>query len=381
MAEQSETLTIRQVATRQDLAPWQRLPMLVLGFASLLLGLLAGEARVGWDVPLPRPELIALHGPLMVSGFLGTLIGLERAVAIGRRLLYLGPAASASGAVLLIAGGPIAVGAALFCIGALGLITATFVAYRRQPALHTLTLLLGAGAWLVGNVLWLNGSAIQQLVPWWAGFLILTIAGERLELSRLLNISTASQRLFATLVVLMLATLAALTMQLPLAREALALLLLALTIWLVRNDIARRTIHNQGLTRFMATCLLSGYAWLAVGALIGLFSDGMFAGSAYDATLHAIFLGFVFSMVFGHAPVILPSVTRLAVPYHPFFYAHWALLQLSLLLRVIALPAGIAEAYPLAAALNGIAILLFMLNTISAVVRGRLKARRELQPH
>jgi hypothetical protein len=106
----------------------------------------------------------------------------------------------------------------------------------------------------------------------------------------------------------------------------------------------------------------------------------MFAGSAYDATLHAIFLGFVFSMVFGHAPVILPSVTRLAVPYHPFFYAHWALLQLSLLLRVIALPAGMADAYPLAAALNGIAILLFMLNTISAVVRGRLKAKRELQP-
>lgn len=378
MAEQSETLTVRQSATRQDLAPWQRLPMLVLGFASLLLGLLAGEARLGWDVPLPRPELLALHGPLMVSGFLGTLIGLERAVAIGRRLFYIGPAASASGAVLLIAGGPIAAGAALFSIGALGLMASTYLAYRLQPALHTLTLLLGAGAWLVGNVFWLAGAEIYQFVPWWAGFLILTIAGERLELSRLLNISSAEQRLFALLVVLMLASLAALSKQLPLARDALALLLLALTLWLVRNDIARRTIYSHGLTRFMAVCLLSGYGWLAVSALIGLFSDGIFAGTAYDATLHAVFLGFVFSMVFGHAPVILPSVTRLAVPYHPFFYAHWGLLQLSLLMRVAA--PGWPEAHPLAAALNGIAILLFMVNTVSAVVRGRLKAKREQQP-
>ncbi len=372
----SETLHHQGRATRQDLAPWQRLPMLVLGFASLLLGLLAGEARLGWAVPLPRPELLALHGSLMVSGFLGTLIGLERAVAIGQRALYLGPAASASGAVLLIAGAPIAAGAALFCIGALGLMASTYLAYRLQPALHTLTLLLGAGAWLVGNVFWLAGAEIYHIVPWWAGFLILTIAGERLELSRLLNISTAEQRLFALLVVLLLASLAALSKQLPLAREALALLLLALTLWLVRNDIARRTIRSHGLTRFMAVCLLSGYGWLAVSALIGLFSEGIFAG---DATLHAVFLGFVFSMVFGHAPVILPSVTRLAVPYHPFFYAHWGLLQLSLLMRVAALPVGWPEAHPLAAALNGIAILLFMVNTISAVVRGRLKAKRGLQ--
>ncbi len=376
MAEQIDTLSQRMGAANPDLAPWQRLPMLILGFASLLLGLLAGEARVGWSVPLPRPELIALHGPLMVCGFLGTLIGLERAVAIGRRLLYLGPAASAIGAVLLIAGGPVAVGAALFSIGALGLIAATYLAYRIQPALHTLTLLLGGGAWLVGNLLWLGGEQISQLVPWWAGFLILTIAGERLELSRLLRISPAAQRLFAALVMLMLVALAALSMQLPLARAAIALLLLGLTVWLVRNDIARRTIRNQGLTRFMAICMLSGYAWLAISALIGLFFDGIFAGRAYDATLHAVFLGFVFSMVFGHAPVILPSVTRLAVPYHPFFYAHWGLLQLSLLLRVFALPAGWPEGHQLAAALNGIAILLFMINTVTAVVRGRSVSRR-----
>ncbi len=374
MTERTDKLSLTPRLSGQDLAPWQRMPILMLGFVSLLLGLLAGEARIGWSVPLPRPELLMLHGPLMVSGFLGTLIGLERAVAVGQRLAYLGPLASAAAAVLLIAGAPITVGASLFTLGALGLMGATYIAYRRQPALHTLTLLLGAGAWLVGNALWLGGASITQLVPWWAGFLILTIAGERLELSRLLRPSPTAQRLFALLLVLMLGSLAALSFQLPLARETLTLVLLGLTVWLVRNDIARRTIHSQGLTRFMAICLLSGYAWLAVAALIGLFSGGIFAVSTYDATLHAVFLGFVFSMIFGHAPVILPSVTRLDVPFHPFFYIHWGLLQLSLLLRVTTLP---SEAHQLAAALNGIAILLFMVNTVAAVVRGRLKGKAQ----
>jgi len=374
MSEQlGEALRTSAEKPHRDLAPWQRMPMLALGFASLLLGVIAGEVRLGWTLPLPRSELIALHGPLMICGFLGTLIGLERAVAVGWRLVYLGPAASAAGAVSLIAGAPVTVGAALFTLGALGLTAATYIAYRRQPAFHILTLLLGAGAWLVGNILWLGGNPVLHLVPWWAAFLILTIAGERLELSRLLRPTPGAHLMFAMLVVAMLITLAAMGFQLPLAQEAFSLLMLGLTLWLVRHDIARRTIRSRGLTRYMAVCLLSGYAWLAVAALIGLFSGGIFAGSAYDAALHAIFLGFVFSMIFGHAPVILPSVTRLAVPYHPLFYAHWGVLQLALILRVVSPALGWHEAHQLAAAANGIAILLFLLNTVSAVVRGRRK--------
>ena len=56
--------------------------------------------------------------------------------------------------------------------------------------------------------------------------------------------------------------------------------------------------------------------------------------------LHAITLGFVFSMVFGHAAIILPAVTKFAVPYHPTFYVPWVLLQASLVAR----PGGDAPA-------------------------------------
>ena len=111
--------------------------------------------------------------------------------------------------------------------------------------------------------------------------------------------------------------------------------LVALSLWLGKQDIARRTIRNRGLTRFIAACLLSGYAWLAVGGAIIVAAGGLAPGSpSYDAALHALTLGFVFAMVFGHAPIIFPAVLRVAVPYHPTFYLPLALLHLSLVVRL-----------------------------------------------
>jgi hypothetical protein len=83
------------------------------------------------------------------------------------------------------------------------------------------------------------------------------------------------------------------------------------------------------VTRFVALSLLAGYAWLAVaGACWLVFGaaglTGVGAVAAHDTMLHALFLGFVISMVFGHAPVILPAVLRLPLPYHAWFYAHLA---------------------------------------------------------
>ncbi len=64
-------------------------------------------------------------------------------------------------------------------------------------------------------------------------------------------------------------------------------------------------------------------------------TTGLAAGSyLYDAALHALFLGFVMSMVFGHAPVILPAVLRIRLPYHPVLYAPVALLHASVAVRV-----------------------------------------------
>ena len=122
------------------------------------------------------------------------------------------------------------------------------------------------------------------------------------------------------------------------------------------------------------------WAWLAFAGAIML-AAGLAPGSAaYDAALHALMLGFVFSMVFGHAPIIFPAVLRVAVPYHPLFYAPLALLHLSLAVRLAGDLAGLADWRSLGGLLNALALAAFILNTIAAVIRGKLKPRSGGQP-
>ena len=68
-----------------------RIPLLVAGFPSLGFGIAAGLARLGFGIELPSPMLAALHGPLMGGAFFGTVISLERAVALDCPWAYLAP--------------------------------------------------------------------------------------------------------------------------------------------------------------------------------------------------------------------------------------------------------------------------------------------------
>lgn len=104
-------------------------------------------------------------------------------------------------------------------------------------------------------------------------------------------------------------------------------------LWLDVFDMARRTVQADGLTRFIAVCLLAGYGWLVVGGGLALWFGNTDIGLAYDTTLHVVFVGFVFSMTFERAPVIFPSVLGISIPYRPAFYLHVGLLH-ALLLRV-----------------------------------------------
>lgn len=344
-----------------DLTPRHRLPLLFFGMLSLLGGVLAGLSRLGWDVP--AAQAAGLHGPLMIAAFFGTVISLERAVAIGQRWAYLAPLAAGSGGIALLAGAPLSAGQALGTLAALGLIAASSVAWRRQKAVYTVVLGLGAACWLIGNLLWVGTSAIGTAVPWWLLFLILTIAGERLELTRFLPTPPMARRLFIAVVGCLLVAAA-------LGSDRLfAGGLLALAGWLLRYDIARRNVGADGLPRFIASCLLSGYAWLAISGLLGL--AGAFApGHPWrDAALHAISLGFVFAMVFGHAPIIFPAVTRIKIPYHPALYLPLALLHLTLAVRLVGSLGDIFALRQYAALTNGLVLLVFIATMVTLVRR------------
>ncbi len=306
----------------------------------------------------------------MVCGFLGTLISLERAVALGRGWSYAAPASSGVGAFALIVGVPDPIGAFLITLGSLALI-ANFVAIlRRQTALFTITMALGAAAWFVGNCLWFVHIPIIEMFYWWAGFLVLTIVGERLELSRLTGLGEPNRLLFVLGVGVFVVGLA---LGLPDAALGLRLAgfgMLLMALWLWRYDLARRTVRQQGLTRFIAVNLLAGYFWLGVGAVAWLWFGDDLTTFHYDVMLHAIFLGFVFSMIFAHAPVIFPSVLQRPLPYRRSFYVHSALLHLSLALRVGGDLWGSYPAYQWGGLLNVFALLVFVGNTGGAIASG-----------
>jgi hypothetical protein len=308
---------------------------MALGMMALLTGLWTGLQRLGWGLPSLRPGLALYHGPLMLSGFLGTLIALERAVALKRGWGYFAPLMTGLGALALVFGIGAPVGSWLMTMGSgIVLVIFTGIIYR-QPALYTVTMGLGALAWLAGNSLWSAGWPLYMVVPWWVGFLVLTVAGERLELSRLLQLSTTSKAIFLVGISLFMSGAIVSPTSLSLAWRLNGAGLVMLALWLLYYDLARRTVRMAGLTRFIALCLLSGYVWLAVGGILGVWFSGQVAGPYYDAILHTVFLGFGFAMIFGHAPIIFPAVLGVAVPFRPTFYAHLSLLHLSLVVRVV----------------------------------------------
>jgi hypothetical protein len=345
-----------------------RFVLIFLAGISLLTGLWAGTVRLGWVLPLPNDQFVVVHGPLMVIGFLGTLIGLERAVALGRLWPYAGPVLTALSAISALAGSSVQLSGLLAAAASLLLLVVFAALYRRYPDEHFIVMGLSALAWLIGNILWVLSSPLFLAVPWWIGFLVLMIAGERLELSRVRRPSTSLRAIFHASVAIILAGLAYSLFDFHFGIRIAGFGLLVIALWLLRYDLAWHSIQQSGLPRYMAACLLTGYLWLAGGGILWvLFAQFFSAGPRYDAMLHSISLGFVFSMIFAHAPIILPTITGLALPFHNLFYLHAGLLHLSLLLRVAGDLGIWLSLQQWGGLLNGLAILLFLINNVRAV--------------
>ncbi|MDP9868213.1 MULTISPECIES: hypothetical protein [Streptosporangium] len=307
-----------------------RLPLLA-GAAALLAGLYGGVALLIAEVPVPA-AFAEQHGPLMALGFLGTLICLERAVALRSRWGYAAPALSALGAVALAAGAE-QTGRLALTAGGGWLVGIYLALLGRRLSRETLMQLAGALAWYAAGLLWLGGRPVPELVVWFAAFHVLTIAGERLELAHVAFLRRgASDGLMAAAVVLGAGMVCSVWAPGAGARVA-GVGMAAVAAWLAWHDVARRTVRGHGLPRYAAVCLLAGYGWLAAAGVLWA-ATGLAAGSyLYDAALHALFLGFVMSMVFGHAPIILPAVLRMSLPYRPMLYVPLALLHTAVAVR------------------------------------------------
>ncbi len=348
--------------------PRHRLALLMLGGAGLLLGTYTGLARAGVGHRFVAADL---HAVVMVLGFLGTLIALERAVALGRRWGYLAPACSGAAVVTL----PFARGVGGVLLLAAGIVVvATYVALLRRGHLdiHLSIMGVGALAWIAAAGLWLAGAGPVRITPMLAAFLVLTIVGERLELSRL-TLPTGGSRIgFLVLVGLFVVGVALTPWWRDVGLIVGGVALVGQVAWLLRADVARRTVRRPGLPRFAALCMLGAYGWLAVSGVLWV-ALGAGAGGAllHDALVHALFLGFVLSMVMGHAPIILPAVLRIPLTFLPVAYVPLALLHASVALRVGADLAGSFGWREVALHGNVAALLLFVAVSVVAARRGR----------
>ncbi len=349
-----------------------RLVFLIPGGISLLLGLNAALLLLGVWAPLSFARIAELHAPLMVFGFVGTFIVLERAVAARKVWGYSAPLLLGLGSLTLLSELPEFVGKSMIGLGFVMLLGIYIVIRRRSPAAAIDIQILGAVSGLAAVVLWLADAPISAIVPGMATYLILTIAGERLELARVspaLDVRAENLGLGASLLLVITAGIAPLwpAAGYPLLGVALALLI----VWLFRFDVATRLVNTKGLPRYMAVCLLAGYVWLLVPAGIWIVVGLVDNGRAYDAALHAIFLGFVMSMIMAHAPVILPAVLRKPLPYRWFLYLPVALMHVSLAIRLLGGDAwGSVDAVRWGGSLNVIAILLFVVLAITSAVMG-----------
>jgi hypothetical protein len=363
----------------QKISPFLPL-VLILSLLALLAGLWAGLLRLGWTLPSLESNLSTAHGPLMVSGFLGALIAVERVVALKKTWMFAAPLLTGIGWLAgLVFPGTI-IGPLLITLGSLGTVGILGIMVWREPALHTLTIAAGSVCWLVGNLLWLSGLPIFRIVFWWAAFLILTITGERLELSRVLRMTRPKQALFLLATGLFLAGVILTMIVIQTGVRLAGFGLVALSLWLLWFDLARRNLrHRVPLTRYIARCLYPGYFWLGFSGLLCLAYGAAVAGPIYDAILHSIFVGFVISMIFGHAPIILPAVLNRMLPYHPSFYWSLFLLHASLLLRIAGDLGGWEVLRRWGGLLNEVSILLFLATlviTIRSQTHPNLASRR-----
>lgn len=312
-----------------------RLAFLVPAGIALVLGVVGGTLLLGQPGAGFGLRLAEQHGPLMVFGFLGTLIALERAVALRRPSALAVPGLLGLGGILIVTPIPEWIGQFSLIAGLLGLLVLYTAIRRRQASLATEVQALGAAAGIAAAVLWTGGLVVERILPLLAAFLVLTIVGERIELARVQVLPVAAPPVaMAASISLAAAALVAApfpSLGIPMA----GLSLLALVAWLWRFDIARRRLGVPGLPRYVAGCLLAGYGWLVVVAGVWMLASVPLPQRAYDASVHAVFAGFVLSMVFAHAPIVLPAVLRIRLPYHPVLVIPVLLLHLGLIIRVV----------------------------------------------
>jgi hypothetical protein len=343
-----------------------RIPFLMLAFLCLLTGLWTGLTRLGWELT-PLPSTLH-HGAIMVGGFIGTLILLEKIIPLKIQSLYILPVLSAASSLLFSLGQPM-IAIASLSLASLGL-ALTFLLYlkkERGPVQYMM--LIGSVCWLAGNIQLFVKPFYPRVIPWWIGFALFIIIAERLELMKFLPVSRLAKTILYALLVLLSIGVAN-SFHGP-GGIVYGAALIGISIWSMRFDIIGITILKTKLTRYIAVALLLSYFSLLLSGIFIIVSPTT-NWLSYDTTIHTFFIGFVLSMIFAHGPVIIPGVLGISFkPYHKLFYLWLTLLHISWITRVQANFLLDLDLRKLSGVISLIAILGYLITIATLVIRSK----------
>lgn len=304
--------------------------------ALLLLSLLGAFSRLGWPLPAAIAPLATQHGALMICGFFGTLIGLERWILKRFVLGYVSPFLTISGSLALFLFSE-SFAAVCFLLAAMYQIGA-FAWSKQAHHLPTLIQLLGLAVWGGGCLVWALGRGFTDLSLAWIGFLSLTILGSRLDKIQKANTAMARPSRLEYRILLGSMLCFAVGCLLNLMSQELSYQLcgasfLVSALWYLIFDAAVLPPERQAFLSYFRWGLKLSYGWLWLTGILLLIWGSALPLLAYDVYLHMILLGFVFGMVFSHLPIMLPELSGLQFRFHNILFAPLFVLHAGLAIR------------------------------------------------
>ncbi len=330
-----------------------KIVLMALGTGLLFLALWGGLVRIGWYFPPLRNGLPAMHGPLIVCGFVGTFFALERAVTLNQLSAYVLASVTALGGLAILAAPNTRAAQAAVVVGSVAFLVLCARLYFHKRTDYSAYMFLGSFHWIVASLMWLAGWPVYTIVLWWMSFVLFSTAGERIELMKMGHLPLRERLEIGLGVFLVFVGHVTMAVTHMIRPEALDLFgdaiydprvkagmqvagvgILLAAFWFLRNDMARRALGKPGLAGYIAFCLVSSYFWLAVNGVFCVWFAGLVSGFVYDAFVHTFFIGFLLFMIFGHAPILLPAYLNLFLSAKRMFYVPAVLLHLSLVLRM-----------------------------------------------
>ena len=358
----------------------------------MLLAVVLGALRLlslhGIISMTPLTSLQYHHGELMVFAFLAPLILTERYLGAANfslnRSIHVMPFLAAAGAVLKLLSWVTGV-IVLNTIGSITIAVAVVIyvyllySLGRQSTqpLPFRYMLLGALVLLAGTLINISRSpagnpAFTLLL---ISFPILTILGERVELSRFLSPAIyrrAGWGFWVALVASAVLLFRILLVDNDYLVSVWAVLLAMMVVPLLRSELTLVRLGRKGLHLYLGRHLVVAYVWLFLGLLVLVIAREGYP--LYDAATHALAIGFVFTMIMAHAPVIIPVIFPRKIAEEKLGYYPLVLLTIGAGMRMVGYLLGAGGVkIPALAGLSGIVVLL-------AIIAFGVMITRSLRP-